>query len=286
MHGHLVGRGLPGQLTVTDDRGTTSTGSFSGGGDDTEWRGEFEARPPLAADTAWLEVLGERVGLPRPSSGGAEVRVESRPDGDPARGYLWAKVASLAEFHSPDAVEPVIEALVTAGALAGDDPAIAEVRAVANGLFHGAGTTARSRAALPEPWRSMLGRRGQGGGPEGLVVAGVTTPPFDGVTLAVLAVRSTDEGFSADVEVVPALPHEHWSRDEVDVPLLAWWAADDRGHHYLGHQGDWHSGLHRSGGQIDFWPALDPAAQVLDIMPTTVAARAVIRVPLDWGAGQ
>ncbi len=132
----------------------------------------------------------------------------------------------------------------------------------------------------------MLGRRGQGGGPEGLVVAGVTTPPFDGVTPAVLAVRSTDEGFSADVEVVPALPHEHWSRDEVDVPLLAWWAADDRGHHYLGHQGDWHSGLHRSGGQIDFWPALDPAAQVLDIMPTTVAARAVIRVPLDWGAGQ
>lgn len=36
-------------------------------------------------------------------------------------------------------------------------------------------------------------------------------------------------------------------------------------------------------GQTDFRPALDPAAQVLDIMPTTMTARAVIRVPLDWG---
>jgi hypothetical protein len=69
----------------------------------------------------------------------------------------------------------------------------------------------------------------------------------------------------------------------VDTPLVAWWAADDRGQHYLGQQGDWHSGPDRSGGQIEFWPALDPAARVLDIMPTTMAARAVVRVPLEWG---
>ena len=64
---------------------------------------------------------------------------------------------------------------------------------------------------------------------------------------------------------------------------MAWWAADDCGHHHVGQQGEWHSSPDRSGGQIEFWPALDPAARVLDIMPTTMAARAVIRVPLEWG---
>jgi hypothetical protein len=110
-----------------------------------------------------------------------------------------------------------------------------------------------------------------------------TTPPFDGVTVAVLAVRSADERFTADVEAVPALMHSHWAGDTVSTPLVAWWAADDRGQRYLGQQGEWHSGPDRSGGQIEFWPALDPAARMLDIMPATMAARAVIRVPLEWG---
>jgi hypothetical protein len=64
---------------------------------------------------------------------------------------------------------------------------------------------------------------------------------------------------------------------------MAWWAADDCGHHYLGRQGEWHASEDRSGGQVEFWPALDPAARVLDIMPTTMTARAMIRVPLEWG---
>ena len=132
----------------------------------------------------------------------------------------------------------------------------------------------------------MLARRGQAGGPEGLVVVGATTPPLGGFTLALLAVHSTDEQFSADVETVPGLPHWHWGSGAVDGPLLAWWAADDRGHHYLGQQGQWQSSEDRSGGQIEFWPALDPAARVLDIMPTTMTERAVIRVPLDWGEDQ
>ncbi len=281
--GHTIGPGLPAQLTVTDDRGTTAAGSFSGGGDGTVWRGEFEIRPPLAPETAWIELLGEWVELPAPPAGTAEVRVEPRQDRNLACGYLWARLASLAQFHSPDVVDTSIETLVAAGALAADDPAIAEVRAVVNGLFSRAGAAGGSRAALPEPWRSMLGRRGQAGGPQGLVVAGVTTPPFDGVTVALLAVRSADEEFTADVEIVPALPHWHASPGVVDGPMVAWWAADDRGHHYLGRQGSWHSGPDRSGGQIEFWPALDPAARVLDIMPTTMSARAVIRLPLDWG---
>ena len=283
MTGHVLGLGLPGQLTVTDDRGTTSTASFGGGGDESEFRGQFETHPPLATDTAWLEVLGERVELSTSAPAGAEVRVEPRPEGNRARDYLWAKLASAAEFGSSGALHTSIEALIATDALATDDPAVADVRAVSGVLSRGSGTVPGGRGALPEPWRSMLARRGQDGGPQGLVVVGATTPPFDGFTLALLAVHSTDEGFSADVEIIPGLPHWHWASGTVDEPLLAWWAADDRGHHYLGQQGNWHSGDDRSGGQIEFWPALDPAARVLDIMPTTMTARAVIRVPLEWG---
>ncbi len=114
------------------------------------------------------------------------------------------------------------------------------------------------------------------------MVAGVTTPEFDGITVAVLAVRSAEEGFSADVETVPGVAHSHWPSGVADRPILAWWAADDRGHHYLGQHGGWHYSGEHGGGQIEFWPALDPAAKVLDIMPTTMTARAVIRVPLHW----
>jgi hypothetical protein len=280
--GHRIGPGLPGRLTVADDRGTTSTASFSGGGSDTAWHGEFQAQPPLAPETAWIDVYGERIALPGPTPGRAEVRVEPCPDQDPARGYLRARLASLAESQSADAMETAIEALVAAGALQPADPAIAEVRAVADRLFAGHGTTPGSTAALPEPWRSMLPRRGQGGGPLGQVVVGVTTPPFGGITVAILAVRSADESFTADVEVVPGLTPWHWSGEAVDTPLMTWWAADDLGHHYLGQQAGWHASPDRSGGQIEFWPALDPAARVLDVMPATLAERAVIRVPLEW----
>ena len=76
--------------------------------------------------------------------------------------------------------------------------------------------------------------------------------------------------------------HWHQSGEAVDTPLLAWWAADDRGHHYLGQQAQWHFSPDRAGGQIEFWPALDPAARILDIRPATMAERAVIRVPLEW----
>jgi hypothetical protein len=279
---HLMGPGLPGQLPLTDDRGTATIADFSGGGSDHEWRGQFEARPPLAPETAWVEVLGERVGLPSTPPAG-EVRVELRADADPAHGYLWARLASLGRFRSADAMETAIEALVAAGALKADDLVIGEVRAVAGGVFGRSGTTPATKAAVPEPWRSMLARRGQGSGPVGLVVAGATTPPLDGYTLAILALRSADEEFSADVEIAPGLPSWHRGSGAVDQPLLVWWAADDLGQHYLGSQEEWHFSEDRSGGRIEFWPALDPAARVLDIMPTTIGARAVISVPLEWG---
>jgi hypothetical protein len=282
MGGHTVGPGLPGMLTLTDDRGTTAPAGFSGGGSGTEWSGQFEARPPLAPETAWIEILGERIETAGEPPGGVEVWVEPVTEQDPARRYLWARLASVTGYHDPEAIEPTIGTLVAAGALAADDPVIGQARAAAAQHAHGSGSGLASHGPLPEPWRSLLAARGRGAGPVGLVVAGVVTPRFDGITAAVLAVDSNVDQFSADVELVPSVPHWHAFRSRVDEPILAWWAADDRGHHYLGRPGAWHSSDDRSGGQIEFWPGLDPTAAVLDIMPTTVSARAVIRVPLAW----
>ena len=282
--GHTVGPGLPGQLSLTDDQGTTASAVFSGGGDDTGWTGEFEARPALAVDTAWLDVLGERVELPSDPGAGAAVWVEPVAEPDPGRRYLQARLAKLLQAHEPDALDATIEVLVAAGRLAAGDPVIGDARAVLQQYSHGLGSGPGGRRRLPEPWRSLLAGSGRSTGRDGLVVVGAATPRFGGVAAVVLAVQSFADVFTVAVELTPSVPHWHAGLSRVDEPILVWWAADDRGGHYLGQPKSWHSGAERSGGQVEFWPALDPAATRLDIVPTTVTERAVIQVPLNWAA--
>lgn len=279
--GHMTGPGVPGQLTLSDDRGTSVTAGFSGGGSDTEWTGEFEARPGLALDTRWIEVLGQRIELVDEPGPGIEVWAEPVAEQHPGRRYLQARLATLLQAHEDAPLDITVDALVAAGALAADDPAIAEARAVAR--QHARGGSRRSGGRrLAEPWRSLLAGGSRGAGPDGRVMVGAATPPFGGMKVAVLAVQSTAEEFTADVEITPGVAHWHAGLTLVDEPMLIWWAADDRGGHYLGQPGGWHSAPDRAGGQVEFWPALDPAATRLDIMPTTLTERAVIRIPLSW----
>ena len=92
-------------------------------------------------------------------------------------------------------------------------------------------------------------------------MAGAATPQLDGVTVAILAVRSTDERLCRR-RVRPGYAALARPSGAVDEPMLTWWAADDLGRHYPGQPGGWHSGADRSGGQVEFWPALDPAPPV------------------------
>ena len=46
--------------------------------------------------------------------------------------------------------------------------------------------------------------------------------------------------------------------------------------------GGWSGGDGHAQGEINYWPALDPKATRLDLMPTAETSRAVIRVPLSW----
>lgn len=115
-----------------------------------------------------------------------------------------------------------------------------------------------------------------------MVTVGAITPPFDGVTAAVVALESHDEHFGINVELVPGVRTGLPYCDLPDHQHLTWWAADDLGNHYLAEQGSWHAGHDRCGGAIGFWPALDPRAHRIDLMPTATTTRAVIRLPLPW----
>ncbi len=268
------GSGFPGTLTLVDDHGTVTDAQFTGGGNDGGWSGRYVTQHPLARDAAWVEVLGERVGLTSRAAA-VRVRTERLAEPDPARRYLRAVLASASVMEDVP-VPATLATLIAAGALADGDPEIAATHAVLNWRSEGLGGRPGS-AALHEPWRSL--RPPGWDGPTGLVVVGAVTPEFDGITVAVLAVESTEEEFSIAVEAAPDVP---MSLGQVDDPVLAWWAVDDRGHYYLGEPGDWRWSDERGRGRIDFSVPLDPAATMLDLVPTTPAARAIITIPLDW----
>jgi hypothetical protein len=273
-----------GTLAVADDRGTTGTARFSGGlgRGDRVWRGRYEVDPPLAPDTAWIELGGQRIELTGEPAG-IQAWAEPVPAQDPARRHLWQRVATLNDFHDLHrALEITIATLTAAGALHDDDPEIGSARAVLAALRpRGAASTGKP-AGLAQPWPSLLARWGQAGGPLGTVTVGAITPPFDEVTAAVIALTSDDEHFGITVELAPGVHNGLPWRDLPDQQHIIWWAADDRDNYYLGEHGSWSSGEDRCGGTILFWPALDPRAASIDLMPTATSARAIIRVPLPW----
>lgn len=272
------------RLSVTDAAGTTAIAEFSGTARRGEpaWRGEYEAHPPLATETAWIELLGERVELTAEPAG-IGAWAEPMPAQDPAVRHVWERVATFNDFHDPYlALDATITALVAAGALPGDAPVIGAARAVLAMLRPKGAAPAEVPLDLPEPWPALLARWRQTGGPAGTAPVGAITPAFDGITAAVIALDSRDEHFGINVEVVPGVLTGLPYCDVPDQQHLTWWAADDLGYHYLGEQGSWHPGSDRCRGSIGFWPALHPRASRIDLMPTATAARAVIRVPLPW----
>ena len=270
------------RLNITDARGTTAVASFSGGlrRGDLAWHGRYEARPPLAADTPWVALLGERIQL---TAEPASSRAWAEPLGvqDPAVRHLWERVATLNVFHSPHlALDAAIAALAAAGAIPAQSPVAGAARAVLAVLRPGGTARTHPPGDLPGPWQSLLARWGQTGGPAATIPVGAITPSFDGVTATVTDLESRDEHFSISVELVPHVRTGLPYRDLPGQQHLTWWAADNLGNHYLGEQGSWDPRGGRCQGGIGFWPALDARASSIDLMPTGTTARAVIRVPL------
>ena len=270
------------RVSVTDARGTTAVAEFSGGHrqGELDWQGHYQVRPPLAADTPWIELLGEQVQLTaEPVS--SRAWTEPLPAQDPAIRHLWERVATLNDFHNPHlALEATIAALAIAGAIPTDGSVVSAARAALAVLRPDGASPRGVPGGLPGPWHSLLARWGQRGGPVATIPVGAVTPSFDGVTAAVIDLESRDEHFSINVELVPQVRTGLPYRDLPAQQHLTWWAADNLGGYYLGEQGSWDPRGGRGRGTILFWPALDPRASSIDLMPTAATARAVIRVPL------
>ena len=280
------GPGLPCPLEISDDHGTTSSADFEGSRRRGEqaWHGTFRARPPLAPDTAWITVLGERVDLTGEAPA-IQSWAEQLEAGDPARHHLWERVATRNDFHDPRAaLEAAIAALAAVGALQADDPEVRDARLAAELMHPGSAPegilAAADALSMPVSWRSLLARWGRADGPAGSILVGKVSAPFDGVWVAVTAIDSRPEFFSIGVEVVPGLRTGLPYRALDDLRHITWWAVDDQGNYYLAEQGSWSPGASRARGSLGFRPGLDPRAAWVDLMPTTTTARAVIRVPL------
>ena len=291
------GNDYPDPMVLADDQGRKATATAEPWGvcTDQVWHAKFHADRPLAVDTSWVEIDGQRLDLSEPEEP-VDVRVDPTPVPDPARGHLWLRVAE--HLASPPCyvftpLEPTVEALVAAGTLTWDDPDVQDALAVVSAtdrldpvaIFRAKHAPATSAYPPPqrvrEPWASLLADRSRGDGPNRLVIIGATTPTFDGVTIQFVALDSTPESFTLDVRIHDATASR--PRDLHHEPQVTWWAADDRGNNYLGHLGVNWAYAHVSGfgfGQVAFRPPLDPSANWLDMMPTTATSRAVLRVPL------
>jgi hypothetical protein len=282
MGGPGPGRGGPPRVTLTDDRGASTQAHFSGGGSDSELRGSLQADQPLAEDTRWIELDGQRIELvgEQPE---IEVSIEQLADDDLARRHLWRLAASPNRFMGSAALlTPARDALVAAGALPADDPIFEDVRTVLVAMHGGGPAPASGAGKLPEPWRSLLARRGVETGPTGTIGIGAVTPTFDGMRVALLSLEATEDGFELEVEATPGLGGGVFSEASLERDQLVWWASDDRDNHYLGHLNGWSGSDGYATGSIEFWPALDPAATQLAVMPTAERSRAVIRLALSW----
>ncbi|HEX4109286.1 MAG TPA: hypothetical protein VHX88_14210 [Solirubrobacteraceae bacterium] len=264
--------GGPPTVTLRDDRGTRASAHFAGAGDGRAMHGTLAAHTPLAADTAWIELDGERIELdeavvPPP------VALEALPDEPPALRHLWHLLAGNGGLRGPTPdLDPIIETLVAAGTLAVDDPALDGVRAVRDALHFTPGQPAG--AAVPEPWRSLLARQGATDGRTFSMLIGAATPPIAGVAVVAVELESREEGFDLEVHTVPGIVYPR------EPAVLRWWAADDLGNQYLGNIGRWSGSEQGGSGQVAFWPALHPRASRLRLMPTGPSERAVVEVTL------
>ncbi len=270
---------------VTDDRGANSSTEFTGGGNDREWRGRLTANPPLAMDTAWIELDGTRIELVD-VAGPCTVSIEPIPDGDIALRYLWHWLAAD-ERHGPQlALDPVLDALIGAGWLRADDPQIAtmryayESRRPWHGQAHGGSALAPTAGAPPE-WRSFLNPRPGRRNARGAIALTAVTPPFDGITVMADELTADEHGWRVEVDVTPGIVHGPFGASLEDL-RVAWWAVDDLGQHYLGHFGSFSGGADGSSGTLEFGPGLDRAATTLTQLPTGTTERARIGFPLQW----
>jgi hypothetical protein len=246
--------------------------------------GELDLRGPIAPEATWLEIDGTRVDLHGPSTHW-EVSLQTLDDEPPVARFLWRYLAvAVPEYRDSTDLEPIIGALVAAGALEEGAALMGELRAVAArkplGALHRRRIRPAPASGLVEPWGSLLDREGADDGPEWTLVLGAVAPPCDGVQCAANSISSDRDGFAAQFDVDPNVG----TPGALGELPVTWWARDDLENHYLGVPTG--GGVRGEGvpavaqKTVRYWPALDPRAKRLDLLMCVDAHQAVISITL------
>jgi hypothetical protein len=261
-------------LSVIDDTGTQVSLSFDGWGNDDRWQATLRTTSPVSPATAWLELAGTRVACidDRPN---VQIALEAPAETDAAHAHLWRYLSRCDPVFDSFALDATARVLLASGHLKADDPVLKQFNAVRNELpnRNSPHTAPRGFRNLPEPWRTVIARRGTADGPTGLVLVAAELVELGGHRVAVDVLESFPDCFTLKTRQSPAPQQSVRFRGAVEDNELVWWARDDRGNHYLA---DWESSLLR------FSTSLDPLARELTLMPTTPTSRAIISFPLQW----
>ncbi len=242
--------------------------------------GELELRGTIAPEAAWLEVDGTRVDL-HGRTARWEVGIEALEDRSPVERFLWRHLAVAGPRSGLTTdLEPLIQALVAAGALEEGSLLLQDLQAVAARMprrpLHQRPLPDGSTRSLVEPWGSLLRRLGSDDGPEWTLVLGAVAPSCDGVQFAANSITSDLAGFEVEFDVAPNV----LGVGALDELPVAWWARDDLENHYLGIPTVWGVRDDSAQGTMRYWPALDPRAKRLDLLMCVESHQAVVSVSL------
>ena len=267
---------------IIDSAGNQPAVRFGDGGRDGEGYvdGELELRGTIARQATWLAIDGTRVDL-HGRTARWEVSIEALKDQHPLARFLWRHLAvAVPRSGVTTDLEPMIQALVAAGALQEGSPLVQDLRAVTARMprrpLHQRRIKRESAPGLVEPWGSLLDRLGSDDGPEWTLVLGAVAPWCDGVQFAANSISSDLDGFEVEFDVVPNVGGVS-ALDELPV---AWWARDDRENHYLGIPTGGGVRGDSAQGTMRYWPALDPRATRLDLLMCVDSHQAVVSVSL------
>jgi hypothetical protein len=269
-------------VDIIDSDGNRPAVRFGDGGRDAEEYvdGELELHGAIAPEAAWLEIDGTRVDL-HGRAARWEVCIEALEDQSPLERFLWRHLA-VAVPRSGDTtdLEPMIQALVAAGALEEGSLLVQDLRAITARMprrpLHQRRITRASTAGLVEPWGSLLRGLGPDDGPEWTLVLGAVTPLCDGVQFAANSITSDLDGFEVEFDVAPYV----LGLGALDELPVGWWARDDLENHYLGIPTGGGVRGDTAQGTMRYWPALDPHAKHLDLLMCVESHQAVASVSL------
>ena len=267
---------------IIDSDGNRPAVRFGDGGRDGEGYvdGELELHGAIAPEAAWLEIDRTRVDL-HGRIARWEVGIEALEDQSPLERFLWRHLAvAVPRSGVTRDLEPMIQALVAAGALQEGSLLVQDLRAVTARMprrpLHQRRITRLSTPGLVEPWGSLLDREGADDGPEWTLVLGAVAPACDGVQFAANSITSDLDGFEVEFEVAPHVLGDS-ALDELPV---AWWARDDLENHYLGIPTGGGVRGDTAQGTLRYWPALDPRAKRVDLLMCVESHQAVVSVSL------